>query len=654
LARGIQPHLTKGLDIEAGSVVRLLKLLANYLHEPTYAHFAEVIRHPDVELWIDRETKLTQWLATVDAFQNEILPLEVRLDQQRQFTTKINQTYPIKKIVDSLRRLLEPLLLKLPKKKSSKGSHPLRNLADWATAWHSVLENLYGDAHVESPNDVERGEPRTLAFDSATVQAAQVLATTLQTIAEHPLATWELGSARDALKLLLGFIENPFLPSADTNTGDNVFQVDVAGWLELPWGSSIAMVIAGMNNHVLPAAEGGHAFLPNSLCTQLGLHDNRRRLARDVYYLALINASCPNLLLVCGRRDMQKAPLLVSRLLLQCDDSTLIKRSTAFFDFNSLQEQQNSTGEANQDAEGNLPVERQKFAIPMPQQIPVLNKMSVTRFRDYLKCPYRFYLAAVLKLRSAADAQREFSAGQFGDLAHNVLEAFGQSPVKDSEDEEQIRDFLTGKLNEFVKQLAVKSRMPAVMLQAENLEIRLEHFAALQAKHRQSGWRIVSVEERFDHPFMVDQQPFHVIGMVDRVDQHEDGRIAIWDYKTSEKKTRAEQAHRDSDHQWIDLQLPLYRHMIQARFPHVEADDIGLGYILLPNSTKDIAFDQATWNSSELAQADETAWSIIRSIRDRIFWPPAPTPDYAEEWAGICQDHVFEIWQPTWASAKSS
>jgi len=61
-------------------------------------------------------------------------------------------------------------------------------------------------------------------------------------------------------------------------------------------------------------------------------------------------------------------------------------------------------------------------SIPIPR-LPVgdhpeqlMTRMSVTAFRDYLACPYRFFLRHVLKLRPLDDAATELAANQFGDL----------------------------------------------------------------------------------------------------------------------------------------------------------------------------------------------------------------------------------------------
>ena len=160
-----------------------------------------------------------------------------------------------------------------------------------------------------------------------------------------------------------------------------------------------------------------------------------------------------------------------------------------------------------------------------------------------------------MRLQATDDDWRELSGGTFGDLAHNVLEAFGKSEVRDTTDEARIREFLFDKLNEMVKFQFAGSRLPAVRIQVEQLRLRFERFAQKQAQVRRDGWRIVSTEEHLFHDFDVDGTPFVINGKIDRVDQHEiTGQVAVWDYKTSDRGDPPEKVHYAKRKQeWKDL-----------------------------------------------------------------------------------------------------
>ena len=101
----------------------------------------------------------------------------------------------------------------------------------------------------------------------------------------------------------------------------------------------------------------------------------------------------------------------------------------------------------------------------------------------------------------------------------------------------------------------------------------------------------------------------------------------ILDYKTSDSALSPEATHRKQG-QWVDLQLPLYRHLLSGM--DIEgadaSSDVGLGYIVLPKDVSKIGLRLAEWDDADLRSADAAAESVIRGIRAEQFWPPAEKP----------------------------
>jgi ATP-dependent helicase/DNAse subunit B len=283
-----------------------------------------------------------------------------------------------------------------------------------------------------------------------------------------------------------------------------------------------------------------------------------------------------------------------------------------------------------------------RFAPPRPERLekPVTS-LRVTQFRDYLACPYRFYLRHVLELAALNDVAEELDPMAFGSLAHDILKAFGDIPENSRlTDADKIRSFLDSELDRLVRGQYGKQRLPAVELQVEQLRLRLAAFARWQAEWAAQGWRIVKTEidiEEGKASLVVDGQPMYLRGRIDRIDQNErDGRYVIFDYKTSEKGEAPSATHRRKDGTWVDLQLPLYRHL--ARVVEIEHETIGLGYILLPKSLSAVKDALAPWEKHDLDSADDTAREVIRKIRDQEFWPPASPGPRFDDFAAICLD----------------
>ncbi len=269
--------------------------------------------------------------------------------------------------------------------------------------------------------------------------------------------------------------------------------------------------------------------------------------------------------------------------------------------------------------------------------------MSVTSFKTYLACPYRFYLSRVLKLSRSDDDATELDGAAFGDLAHAVLERFGRGDVREATDAGTIQRQLDHLLDELVRDRFGTRPSAALVVQIEQLRLRLHALARWQADWATQGWRIEHAELSFsDRPgkLDVDGEPMLLTGRIDRIDVNtQTGQRVILDYKTSDTGDSPEKTHRKRSGEWIDLQLPLYRHLAREL---VLDGPVGLGYILLPKSTANVGISAAEWTDAELEDADATACEVVRNVRDQRFWPPAdPPPPYSEEFAAICMDGVF-------------
>jgi len=269
--------------------------------------------------------------------------------------------------------------------------------------------------------------------------------------------------------------------------------------------------------------------------------------------------------------------------------------------------------------------------------------MSVTSFKTYLACPYRFYLSRVLKLCRIDDDAVELDGAGFGNLAHTVLERFGRSDARDATDADTLERELNHLLNELAADRFGDHPGAVLTVQMEQLRLRLQALARWQADWVAQGWCIEHAELSFtDRPGQldVDGTPMLLAGRIDRIDVNtQTGQRMILDYKTSDSGESPEKTHRKRSGEWIDLQLPLYRHLARA----LGIDEpVGLGYIVLPKNAVNVGLSSAEWTDTDLRDADETARNVVRHVRDQQFWPPTdPPPAYSEEFAAICMDGVF-------------
>jgi hypothetical protein len=138
--------------------------------------------------------------------------------------------------------------------------------------------------------------------------------------------------------------------------------------------------------------------------------------------------------------------------------------------------------------------------------------------------------------------------------------------------------------------------------------------------------------ERGAAELIVDGEPMGLRGRIDRIEYHPDLKEwAVLDYKTSEKGEPPEKTHRagrGKDKRWIDLQLPLYRHLLPAVRnaggqplvdEHRPAEFVRMGYVLLPGAIEEVGLAEAEWGDRELAEADEAAGEVVRLVRANCF-----------------------------------
>lgn len=607
---GLTTHGAAGVPLPQTGPFRLLVAAADYLAGDQYAEFAALVRHPDLYAWLERQHPGTGWLEQLDAYYNAHLQTQFgeRWLGERSAHAAVRQVY------QAVRSLLRDL---------AAGTRPLDQ---WSAPLRELLLNVYG--HREWNREVPLERVYLGAF-------AEIDARLTDHARRIPAALMPSVSAAAALRLAIDQLNTASVPLPLEAAA-----VELLGWLELPLDDAPVLVVCSFNEGCVPSSVNSDMFLPNALRSRLGLQDNVRRYARDAYALSVLLATRQSVDLIVGRRNADNDPLPPSRLLFAADSEAIVRRALRFF-------RPPPPRSHVRPLEGRLATTRPQSEFPVPRPSPLaepLAELAITAFRDYLACPFRFYLRRVLHLSAVDDAAAELDGGAFGTLLHAALRDFGAGPSRDSTDPAEIAAALDEAVARRVAPLYGGRPLAAVEVQVEQLRLRLRAFAEKQAAWAAQGWRIeyTEVPDRTHGAatFLVDGQPIVLRGRMDRIDVHrETGERVILDYKSSDSAERPEKAHqRGGD--WVDLQLPLYRHLVRSLGI---GGPVRLGYILLPKATDQVEFRLAEWTADDLREADEKACAVVRDIRAERFWPPTdPPPAFSEEFAPICQDGVFD------------
>ena len=347
--------------------------MRDYLRAPTARNFAALIRHTDLQLWLEQKRQ---------APDDERSLLEV-LDEHRaahlpERLSDVPLPLALQEACDHVSALLAAL------------SGPACRLSQWVNPISDVLGAVYDASLLKDATPEERQLRRGLSGLDSILRSIEALPDTLAPSV----------SGIEALTFVLTQAETLRLPSDD---GDLAPGLEMLGWLELALDDAPVLLLTGLHSGRIPADTGDDPLLPDSLRRLLGLADDSRRLARDGFLLRVMHESRDHVQVIVTRRGADGAPQMPSRLLFACDGLAAARRALHF-----------SSGDANRLPTRPIftPGAARRLTPPRPQPLSEeIKKLRVTAFRDYLACPYRFYLRHVLRLDERSDEAARWMPG---------------------------------------------------------------------------------------------------------------------------------------------------------------------------------------------------------------------------------------------------
>ena len=602
--RGFNPA---GSAVRRASVVAFLKSLLAVLQSPTYTNADAFLRLPDSWAWLkklDESIAPTPLLLGLDEVREKHLPVSLAASSELNFEKESEKDNIGRRILarTALRHLQNEL-------RAIEGDESFQRLLEFLKQTFAGRE-----FHVDNEDDALCVEVIRLLKDRlACIEVMIPPKAKRDVVAELTLLIDSLG--RESL-----VTERP----SDT--------IDLQGWLELAWEDAPHLLVAGVNEGVLPESIHGDRFLPESLRKQLGLRTNEDRFARDAWLLELlvsVRAKRGRVDLFVGRQRVNGDPLKPSRLLFRCDDSGLPSRVDHLF--------------------APLPPLVQAPAWSVPWKLSAADakppeRLGVTAMADYLSCPYRFFLKHVRRMQALDIDQRELDPRGFGNLIHGVLDEYGRDEsMSNVFDPKKINAYFTEKLNAQVKRRFGNHLSLPLIVQSEIAAKRLSVVASIQAEELKAGWRIIGTEEGFE----LEIGGMLVRGRIDRIEKNEEtGEVRVLDYKTSStasdpakkhwiKYDEAKHGEWTRDYArfevegksmcWVGLQLPLYAMALEENYGNA----ILLGYFNIPEVGADVGVRLLNPSDTTLLEAaNKCAIGVVNDVKSGRFWPPNPKPMY--------------------------
>lgn len=576
-----------------GSMVGLLRELASLLElSDRWEVASRVLRNPLLSQIINKPES-REALERLDALETQFLP---------------NGMKRVRDLCDWKRRA----------NLDDQGWQVLEEMLAWCSKWVSQFEASCGEALVEWVAQMRELEISD-GMEGSLYDRILELASEIGRLEQRHAVT-----GANALTMVVGELNG--MRSA---AGRDEAVIDLSGWLELAFEKPGLMVLAGFHEGCVPDGSLDHGFLPDAVRSLLKMRNADSKLARDSYLLNALAAS-RELRVVVAKVSVNGEPRKPSRLLLQDSKTELAARVQHLF------------GSVDRDGAQLPGWGRGSWHLEFDEPLkPYLNgdrELSPTAIQNYLKCPFRFYLKRNLKWARYEANKKEMNRMEFGNICHSALEKLGNE-LSNSEDENEIKQFLDNSLDEAITQFGKDLSLP-LLLQRDAARARLRRFAELEVQSRRDGWRTKYTELQVGgsgEPWSVEGQA--MVMKVDRIDHHPDLGWRVIDYKTSKNPTSPSKAHlssvsdgqqtygsmieiRRKAYGWSNLQLPLYAAFVMD---WLKLDQLpGIGYGNLPASLGGVDFVMWENYSTELHQS-AMSWTtgVITAIRHQLFWPPS-------------------------------
>ncbi len=385
-----------------------------------------------------------------------------------------------------------------------------------------------------------------------------------------------------------------------------------------------AALLIGADARHLPSAPDERLFLSNEVRAELGLATADEALRSQAVRLAMLLATTPRVV-ATWRVQRDDEPNALSPLLARLQfvarrafgDDLLRTLPRAVF---------------NVDAGGSLR--------PAPSA-PHLLVASVTasQAQALVDCPYRFYARRLLGLSELDDVIEMPDKRDFGEALHEILRRFHQSWGA-ADFAARHRAELAASLREHARAVFAPQieRTPGLLAFERRFDGLVDGYVDWLQSHCAEGWRWCASEQPRAQPLALrDGRTLALIGRIDRIDAHADGRTLVIDYKAR----RADDLKSSLRTAGEDIQLPLYG-LLLAQRPAAAA------YLAFERATEDGAGIAAVAPPQPFAELVDAVGARLRSDLQRIA-DGAPLPAIGArsvcercEMRGLCRRDYWE------------
>jgi ATP-dependent helicase/nuclease subunit B len=351
----------------------------------------------------------------------------------------------------------------------------------------------------------------------------------------------------------------------DTAVDSPVTMVSLAATALRPFDAAL---LVGASAEHLPSKPADLLFMSSAVRTELGLEGPGEAIRAQTAALAGLISSTPRVV-ATWRTQRGDEPLALSPLLERLE--FVVRRAHGV----ELVVPYASTSWAVT-ARG---VERP--APSAPGLLPL--RVSASHAQSLVTCAYQFYARRMLGVAELEDVIELPEKREFGEVLHEVLRRFhlewGAVDFS-TVDPELLRNSLAehGRAV-FGPQV---ERAPGLLAFHRRFERLIDGYVGWTRARAADGWRWAASEEPLAQSLqLAEGHEVELVGRVDRIDRHTDGRLAVLDYK-ARAVDPLRRALRDAGE---DVQLPFYGLLLTHRAENT--NEISASYVSLDRPTQD-------------------------------------------------------------------
>ncbi len=293
------------------------------------------------------------------------------------------------------------------------------------------------------------------------------------------------------------------------------------------------------------------------------------------------------------------------------------------------QKEQNRGGGKQEDPNG-LEKQQQRMIEKTEEQLPIPTTFSYTQFTAFTNCPYQYKFAHILRIPTKGN-----SSLSFGKTMHSVLQkTFDTINKRSSYSQTDLfgggvgssssnRDIITmDEILEIYQKCWIDDWYSNKKDKEEKWKKGRKMLKDFYEKHKNNWPNTIFLEKNFNFILEANGEKYGIHGAMDRVDETEDGKIKIVDYKTGKPK----ETHTFADKQ----QLFLYQLAAKQLF---RKEIHSLSFYYLENNSE----YEFVGSDKDLNKTQEKFRDIIKKIKQGEFAPkPGPLCQYCD-FRDICE-----------------